>query len=104
MTPFGTWLAEIGLGRYDVVFVSNGIDFDVPRRALHGMQDAARMHSTVPGSECPSFARSAPIPIKRRSGQLSLPAAQTARSCYPFFGRPRFFPAPQSGMTAADPI
>jgi hypothetical protein len=46
---------------------------------------------TVPGNECPSFARSAPIPIKRRSGQLSLPAAQTARSCYPFFGRPRFF-------------
>jgi hypothetical protein len=31
MTPFGTWLAEIGLGRYDDVFVSNGIDFDVIR-------------------------------------------------------------------------
>jgi DNA-binding protein HU-beta len=46
---------------------------------------------TVPGNECPSFARSAPIPIKRRSGQLSLPAAQTERSCYFFFGRPRFF-------------
>ena len=31
MTPFGTWLAEIGLGRYDAVFASNGIDFDVIR-------------------------------------------------------------------------
>jgi class 3 adenylate cyclase len=31
MTPFGTWLAEIGLGSYDDVFVSNGIDFDVIR-------------------------------------------------------------------------
>jgi class 3 adenylate cyclase len=31
MTPFGTWLAENGLGRYDAVFVSNEIDFDVIR-------------------------------------------------------------------------
>ena len=31
MTPFGEWLAEIGLGRYDAVFVSNKIDFDVIR-------------------------------------------------------------------------
>ena len=31
MTPFGTWLAEIGLGSYDVVFASNKIDFDVIR-------------------------------------------------------------------------
>ena len=31
MTPFGTWLAEIGLGSYDVVFASNEIDFDVIR-------------------------------------------------------------------------
>src|SRR4051794_24108515 len=31
MTPFGTWLAEVGLGRYDAVFASNGIDFDVIR-------------------------------------------------------------------------
>ena len=31
MTPFRTWLAEIGLGRYDAVFVSNEIDFDVIR-------------------------------------------------------------------------
>jgi class 3 adenylate cyclase/tetratricopeptide (TPR) repeat protein len=31
MTPFGTWLAEIGLGRHDVVFASNDIDFDVIR-------------------------------------------------------------------------
>jgi hypothetical protein len=31
MAPFGTWLAEIGLGRYENVFVSNGIDFDVIR-------------------------------------------------------------------------
>ena len=31
MTPFGTWLAEIGLGRYDAVFASNEIDFDVIR-------------------------------------------------------------------------
>ena len=31
MTPFGTWLAEIGLGRYDHVFASNEIDFDVIR-------------------------------------------------------------------------
>ena len=31
MTPFGTWLAEIGLGRYDVVFASNKIDFDFIR-------------------------------------------------------------------------
>ncbi len=31
MTPFETWLVEIGLGRYDVVFASNAIDFDVIR-------------------------------------------------------------------------
>ena len=31
MTPFGTWLAEIGLGRYDAVFASSEIDFDVIR-------------------------------------------------------------------------
>jgi class 3 adenylate cyclase/tetratricopeptide (TPR) repeat protein len=31
MTALGQWLAEIGLGRYDDVFVSNGIDFDVIR-------------------------------------------------------------------------
>ena len=31
MTPFGTWLAEIGLGRYDTVFAADGIDFDVIR-------------------------------------------------------------------------
>ncbi len=36
MTPFGTWLAEIGLGRYDHAFVSNGIDFDV----IHSLSDA----------------------------------------------------------------
>ncbi len=29
--PFGTWLAEIGLGRYDAIFASNKIDFDVIR-------------------------------------------------------------------------
>ena len=29
MTPFGTWLAEIGLGSYDAVFASSKIDFDV---------------------------------------------------------------------------
>jgi class 3 adenylate cyclase len=31
MTPFRTWLAEIGLGRYDVIFASKEIDFDVIR-------------------------------------------------------------------------
>ena len=31
MTPFAKWLAEIGLGRYDTVFASNKIDFDVIR-------------------------------------------------------------------------
>ncbi len=31
MTPFRTWLAENGLGRYDAVFASNEIDFDVIR-------------------------------------------------------------------------
>src|ERR1700733_16239630 len=31
MTPFGMWLAEIGLGRYDTVFAADGIDFDVIR-------------------------------------------------------------------------
>jgi hypothetical protein len=31
MTPFGTWLAEIGLATYDVVFASDKIDFDVIR-------------------------------------------------------------------------
>jgi class 3 adenylate cyclase/tetratricopeptide (TPR) repeat protein len=31
MTPFGTWLAEIGLESYDAVFASNKIDFDVIR-------------------------------------------------------------------------
>ena len=36
MTPFATWLAEIGLGRYDFAFVSNGIDFDV----IHSLSEA----------------------------------------------------------------
>ena len=36
MTPFGTWLADIGLGRHDYAFVSNGIDFDV----IHSLSDA----------------------------------------------------------------
>jgi class 3 adenylate cyclase len=31
MTPFGTWLAENGLGGYDAVFAANEIDFDVIR-------------------------------------------------------------------------
>jgi class 3 adenylate cyclase/tetratricopeptide (TPR) repeat protein len=31
MTAFGSWLAEIGLGRYQTVFASNEIDFDVIR-------------------------------------------------------------------------
>jgi hypothetical protein len=31
MTSFGQWLVEIGLGRYDEVFASNEIDFDVIR-------------------------------------------------------------------------
>jgi class 3 adenylate cyclase/tetratricopeptide (TPR) repeat protein len=31
MRPFETWLAEIGLGSYDVIFASNKIDFDVVR-------------------------------------------------------------------------
>src|SRR5689334_2789943 len=31
MTPFGKWLAEIGLGSYDAVFTSSRIDFDVIR-------------------------------------------------------------------------
>src|SRR5271156_5413086 len=31
MTPFGTWLAEIGLATHEVVFASNKIDFDVIR-------------------------------------------------------------------------
>jgi hypothetical protein len=31
MTPFATWLAEIGLGTHEVVFASNKIDFDVIR-------------------------------------------------------------------------
>jgi hypothetical protein len=31
MTPFGKWLAEIGLARYEVVFASNEIDFDIIR-------------------------------------------------------------------------
>jgi class 3 adenylate cyclase/tetratricopeptide (TPR) repeat protein len=31
MMSFGKWLAEIGLGSYDAVFASNGIDFDVIR-------------------------------------------------------------------------
>ena len=29
MTPFGRWLAEIGLGRHEQIFASNEIDFDV---------------------------------------------------------------------------
>src|SRR5689334_2149679 len=36
MTPFGTWLAEIGLGNYADVFAANKIDFDV----IHQMTDA----------------------------------------------------------------
>jgi hypothetical protein len=31
MTAFGEWLAEIGLGRYETIFASNEIDFDVIR-------------------------------------------------------------------------
>ena len=31
MPSFGNWLAEIGLGRYDAVFASSEIDFDVIR-------------------------------------------------------------------------
>jgi class 3 adenylate cyclase len=31
MTPFRTWLAENGLGRYDAAFAANEIDFDVIR-------------------------------------------------------------------------
>jgi len=31
MTPFATWLANIGLGGYESVFASNNIDFDVIR-------------------------------------------------------------------------
>jgi SAM domain (Sterile alpha motif) len=31
MTPFGKWLADIGLESHDVVFASNKIDFDVIR-------------------------------------------------------------------------
>ncbi len=36
MTPFGTWLAEIGLESYDAVFASNKIDFDVIRSLSDG--------------------------------------------------------------------
>jgi SAM (Sterile alpha motif) domain-containing protein/adenylate/guanylate cyclase family protein len=36
MTPFGTWLAEIGLGNYEDVFIANKIDFDV----IHQLTDA----------------------------------------------------------------
>src|SRR3954463_14494499 len=36
MTPFGTWLAEIGLGNYADVFAANKIEFDV----IHQMTDA----------------------------------------------------------------
>src|SRR3954451_16099937 len=36
MTPFGTRLAEIGLGNYEGVFAANKIDFDV----IHQMTDA----------------------------------------------------------------
>src|SRR3954466_5517392 len=35
MTPFGTWLAEIGLGTYADLFAANKIDFDV----IHQMTD-----------------------------------------------------------------
>src|SRR5690349_2394265 len=31
MTPFGTWLAEIGLGHHEGLFAANNIDFDVIR-------------------------------------------------------------------------
>jgi class 3 adenylate cyclase len=31
MTSFGTWLAEIGLGRYDAALAADGIDFDIIR-------------------------------------------------------------------------
>jgi hypothetical protein len=31
VTPFGKWLAELGLGRYDGAFAPNEIDFDVIR-------------------------------------------------------------------------
>jgi class 3 adenylate cyclase len=36
MTPFETWLAEIGLGRHGSVFAANKIDFDV----IHSLSDA----------------------------------------------------------------
>jgi hypothetical protein len=54
-TPFGTWLAEIGLGRCDDVFVSNGIDFDVVRslsdadlRELGPRPSSVRHHRDTP--------------------------------------------------------
>src|SRR5689334_21064511 len=31
MTPFGKWLAEIGLGHHEGLFAANNIDFDVIR-------------------------------------------------------------------------
>jgi hypothetical protein len=37
MTPFGRWLAEIGLGRHEQIFVSNEIDFDVIGSLLCGV-------------------------------------------------------------------
>src|SRR5690242_1726339 len=36
MTPFGKWLAEVGLGTYEDVFAANKIDFDV----IHLVSDA----------------------------------------------------------------
>jgi hypothetical protein len=58
MTPFGTWLAEIGLGRYDAVFASNEINFDVIRslsdtdlRELGlALGDRKRLLQAAPGS------------------------------------------------------
>jgi hypothetical protein len=44
MTPFGMWLAEIGLGRYDAVFAADGIDFDV----IRSLRDCAAERSRKP--------------------------------------------------------
>src|SRR5580700_11167266 len=83
MTPFGTWLAEIGLGRYDAVFASNEIDFDVIRSLTDAdlrelglaLGDRKRLLRAVakldlqPGADTPTPPTPVPEPAVSQDGE-----------------------------------
>ncbi len=84
MTPFGKWLAEIGLGRYDQVFVADGIDFDVIRSLSDAdlrelgltlgdrkrlLQAVARLDEQPPDTVIPAVASAMPSePLREDAG------------------------------------